>query len=33
MMIVAAAFYGLIGLLLGAPISFVINMTRHVGRR
>ncbi|MFT4116544.1 hypothetical protein [Bradyrhizobium sp.] len=32
MTIVGAAFYGLIGVLLGAPVGFVINMTRHLGR-
>lgn len=33
MMFVGGVFYGLIGVLLGAPIGFVINMTRHLGRR
>jgi hypothetical protein len=33
MVVVRAAFYGLVGVLLGAPIGFVINMTRHLGRR
>jgi hypothetical protein len=25
-------FYGCLGALIGAPVAFVINMTRHVGR-
>ena len=25
--------YGTIGLLLGVPVGFVINVTRHAGRR
>ena len=25
--------YGTIGLLLGVPVGFVINVTRHIGRR
>jgi hypothetical protein len=29
---VAGAGYGCLGLLLGAPVAFVINMTRHLGR-
>lgn len=33
MMVFSAAFYGLIGVLLGTPIGFVINMTRHIFRR
>jgi hypothetical protein len=29
---VAGAGYGCLGLLVGAPVAFVINMTRHLGR-
>lgn len=33
MAVVGGVFYGLIGVLLGTPVGFVINMTRHIGRR
>jgi hypothetical protein len=31
--IFAGAGYGAVGLLLGVPVGFVVNMTRHIGRR
>jgi hypothetical protein len=29
---VAGAGYGCLGLLIGAPVALIINMTRHLGR-
>lgn len=29
----AGVSYGTVGVLIGAPVGFVINMTRHIGRR
>lgn len=31
--LLAGAGYGAVGLLLGVPIGFVVNMTRHLSRR